>query len=144
MVRESPRWNIALKALAKYGRIVVVKNLNDAINLANAYAPEHLQLMVRKPKRLLGAIKNAGSIFIGNYSPVAAGDLAVGVNHILPTGGVARRKSGLSVLDFLKLPTVQELSKDGLKRMAETIKTLAEVEGLPAHARSVEKRMERG
>jgi histidinol dehydrogenase len=142
MVKESPRWDIALRAFVKHGRIVVVKSLGEAVEFANAYAPEHLQLAVRRPRRLLGAIKNAGSIFLGEYSPVAAGDLAVGVNHILPTGGVARRRSGLSVLDFLKLPTVQELSKGGLGRLAETIRVLAEVEGLPGHAASVERRVE--
>jgi histidinol dehydrogenase len=140
MMKESPRRDIVLRALTTYGRIVVVKDMDDAVDFANAYAPEHLQLMVKRPKRLLGGIRNAGSIFVGNYSPVAAGDLAVGVNHILPTGGAARRKSGLSVFDFLKFPTVQELSKSGLKRVAETVRILAEVEGLPGHALSVKKR----
>jgi histidinol dehydrogenase len=140
MVKESPRWNVALRALLKYGRIVIVESLDQAVEFTNAYAPEHLELMVKNPRKLLGAIKNAGSIFIGNYSPVAAGDLAVGVNHILPTGGMARRRSGLSVLDFLKLPTVQELSRSGLKHVSKDVQTLAWVEGLPAHAKSVEER----
>lgn len=140
IVEENPRRQIALRALEKYGRIVVVRDLGEAVEFANAYAPEHLELMVRQARGLLKRVKNAGSIFVGPYSPVAAGDLAVGPNHILPTGGAANRRSGLSVLDFLKLPTVQELSKQGLKRVAKVVEQLAEVEGLPGHARSVKER----
>jgi len=141
MVKENPRWEVILKSLVKYGRIVVVKNLSEAVDFANAYAPEHLELMVKRPKAVLKGIKNAGSIFLGCYSPVAAGDFAVGPNHILPTGGAARWRSGLSVLDFIKIPTVQELSKEGLEHVAEVVKALADVEMLPGHARSVEERL---
>ncbi|MDI6643206.1 MAG: histidinol dehydrogenase [Candidatus Hodarchaeaceae archaeon] len=144
MLKESPRWQIAIKALTKYGRIVVVRNLGEAIEFANAYAPEHLELMVKQPRRVLKRIKNAGSIFVGDFTPVAAGDLAVGPNHILPTGGAAKRRSGLSVLDFVRLPTVQELSKQGLERVAEIAERLAEVEGLPGHARSIKERLKEG
>ncbi len=140
MVRENPRRGVMRKALENYGRIVVVRDLNEAIEFANAYAPEHLELMVKQARRMLKRVKNAGSIFVGAYSPVAAGDLAVGPNHILPTGGTASRRSGLSVLDFVKLPTVQELSKQGLKRVAGIVERLAEVEGLPGHARSIKER----
>lgn len=144
MAEESPRREVVLKSLAKNGRIVVVQDLDEAIEFANAYAPEHLELMVKGPRRALKRIKNAGSIFLGSFSPVAAGDLAVGPNHILPTGGAAKRRSGLSVLDFVKQPTVQELSKDGLKRVAKIAERLAEVEGLPGHARSIKERLEEG
>ena len=144
MIKENPRWQIALKAFAKYGRIVVVESVDEAIEFANAYAPEHLELMVRQPRRVLKRIKNAGSIFVGDFSPVAAGDLAVGPNHILPTGGAAKRCSGLSVLDFVRLPTVQELSRQGLERVAEVAERLAEVEGLPGHARSIKERLKEG
>lgn len=144
MVKENPRWEVALKSLTRYSRIVVVRDLGEAIEFANAYAPEHLELMVKQPRRALKKIKNAGSIFLGSFSPVAAGDFAVGPNHILPTGGAARRCSGLSVLDFVRLPTVQELSKGGLKRVAEVAEWLAEVEGLPGHARSVKERLKEG
>ena len=140
MVGENLRRQVMTKALEKYGRIVVVRDLDEAIEFANAYAPEHLELMVKQAKRLLKRVKNAGSIFVGAYSPVAAGDLAVGPNHILPTGGAASRRSGLSVLDFVKLPTVQELSKQGLERVAGIVERLAEVEGLPGHARSIKER----
>ncbi len=142
MVKENARWQITLRALTKYGKIVVFKTMGEAVDFANAYAPEHLEIMAKEPRKLLESIENAGSIFLGEYSPVAAGDLGVGVNHILPTGGAARRTSGLSVLDFVKLPTIQEISKSGLKEMAKTIQTLAEVEGLPAHSQSVKKRTE--
>ncbi len=144
MIKENPRWQIALRAFVKHGRIVVVGSADEAIEFANAYAPEHLELMVKQPRRVLRQIKNAGSIFVGGFSPVSAGDLAVGPNHILPTGGAARRRSGLSVLDFIKLPTVQELSKRGLERVAEIAEQLAEVEGLPGHARSIKERLKGG
>ncbi len=144
IVKSSARWNISVRALARYGRIIIVKTLDEAVELANAYAPEHLQLMVKRPRKLLRLIKNAGSIFVGHYTPVAAGDLGVGVNHILPTGGIAKRQSGLSVLHFLKLPTVQELTKEGLESIAEVVEQLANVEGLPGHALSVRIRLQEG
>jgi histidinol dehydrogenase len=145
MLEENPRKQIARRALKKYGRIIIVRDLDEAVEFANAYAPEHLVLMVKRARGLLKLVKNAGSIFLGSYSPVAAGDLAVGPNHILPTGGAASRRSGLSVLDFVKLPTVQELSKLGLKRVAEVVERLAEAEGLPGHSKSVKERLgERG
>jgi histidinol dehydrogenase len=140
MVRENPRKRIVLRALEKYGWIVVTRDLIEAIEFANAYAPEHLELMVKGARKLLKLVRNAGSIFVGPYSPVAAGDFAVGPNHILPTGGAASRCSGLSVLDFVKLPTVQELSKQGLRRLAGVVERLAVVEGLPGHAKSIRER----
>jgi histidinol dehydrogenase len=140
MVKENSRRGVMRKALENYGRIIVVRDLNEAIEFANAYAPEHLELMAKQARRLLKLVKNAGSIFVGAYSPVAAGDLAVGPNHILPTGGAASRRSGLSVLDFVKLPTLQELSKQGLEHVAGIVERLAEVEGLPGHARSIKER----
>jgi histidinol dehydrogenase len=140
MAKENPRKEVVLKALEKYGRIVVARDLAEAVEFANDYAPEHLELMVKGARGLLKRVRNAGSIFVGPYSPVAAGDFAVGPNHILPTGGAASRRSGLSVLDFVRLPTVQELSKQGLKRLAGVVERLAEVEGLPGHARSIKER----
>lgn len=144
MLQKSPRRRIALRALEKYGRAVVARDFDEAIEFTNAYAPEHLELMVKRPNRVLNKIKNAGAIFLGSYSPVAAGDFAVGPNHILPTGGAARRCSGLSVLDFIRLPTVQKLTKRGLKRVAAVAERLAEIEGLPGHARSIEERLKEG
>lgn len=141
MLEENPRVAIARRALSKYGRVIVTANLEQAIGFANDYAPEHLELMVKRPKRALKRVRNAGAIFIGPYSPVAAGDFAVGPNHILPTGGVARRRSGLSVLDFVRLPTLQALTERGLKRIAATAERLAKAEGLPGHAQSIKKRL---
>jgi len=143
MVRDSPRKEILFKSLSGYGRAIVARDLDEALEFVNDYAPEHLQLMVERPKRVLKLVKNAGAIFVGPYAPVAAGDLAVGPSHILPTGGAARRRSGLSVLDFVRLPSVQELTKQGLKRVAIVAERLAEVEGLPEHARSIRRRFRR-
>jgi histidinol dehydrogenase len=140
MLKGSPREEIMLKSLNKYGRAIVAKDLNEAIEFVNDYAPEHLQIMVQRPNKLLKLVNNAGAIFVGPYSPVSAGDLAVGPNHILPTGGSARRRSGLSVLDFVKLPTVQALTKQGLRRVASVAEKLAEAEGLPGHAQSIRRR----
>lgn len=141
MLRENPRGKIARRALSKYGRVIVAANLGQAIEFANDYAPEHLELMIKRPKQVLKRVRNAAAIFIGPYSPVAAGDFAVGPNHILPTGGVARRRSGLSVLDFVRLPTLQALTEGGLKRVAATAERLAMAEGLPGHAQSIKERL---
>ncbi|MCS7131572.1 MAG: histidinol dehydrogenase [Hadesarchaea archaeon] len=140
-LEEAPRREIAERSLGKYGAIVLARNLTEAVEFVNAYAPEHLQLVVERPQRVLKQVSNAGAIFIGPYSPVAAGDFAVGPNHILPTGGAAKRCSGISVMDFLKLPSVQTLTKEGLRRVAGIVERLAEVEGLPNHARSVRVRL---
>jgi histidinol dehydrogenase len=142
-LEDSPRKDIALQSLEKYGRVIVARTLAEAIKFANEYAPEHLQLMVERPEQALKLVENAGAIFLGQYSPVAAGDFAVGPNHILPTGGVARWRSGLSVLDFLRLPTVQSLTESGFKRIAGVVEKMAEVEGLPGHAQSIRKRTRR-
>lgn len=141
LVKTAPRWKTVLESFTKYSRIILVRDLDEGIELVNEYAPEHLELMVEDQEKTLKKIKNAGAIFIGEYSPVAAGDFAVGPNHILPTGGRARGTSGLSVLDFLKLSTTQELTKEGLRSLAGTIKVLAEAEELQAHVRSIEVRL---
>ncbi len=141
MLKGNPRSATVRRALEKYGRAIVTADLKQALEFANDYAPEHLELMVNRPRQVLKQVKNAGAIFIGPYSPVAAGDFAVGPNHILPTGGGAEKRSGLSVLDFLRLPTFQTLTKRGLKRVADTAERLAEAEGLPGHAQSIRKRL---
>jgi histidinol dehydrogenase len=113
--------------------------LIEAVDLANQFAPEHLTLLDDASK-LLGRVQSAGSIFLGGYSPVAAGDYASGTNHILPTGGVARLRGGLSAADFVKVITTQQLSRSGLERLRPAIVTLANTEGLKAHAHSVNAR----
>ena len=141
MLERMERKEIAREALGRYGFVAVARDLKEAMGFANDYAPEHLQLVVKRPERVLKFVKNAGAVFIGPYTPVAAGDFAVGPSHILPTGGAARRRSGLSVLDFVRMPSVQKLDKRGLKVMADIVERLAEVEGFPAHARSARERL---
>ncbi len=131
---ESP----AAASLQANGAIIIVKNRGEAIELSNRFAPEHLCVPRNFP---LDKIQNAGSIFVGPFSPEAAGDYASGPNHVLPTSGMARLRGGLSVLDYLKVVTVQQLDRAGLKRITPTITTIARAEGLEAHARSVEIRM---
>jgi len=136
---SEPQSSVAKQALAWQGAIVLARNLNEAVELTNALAPEHLTLL-DDATRLLDRIQSAGSIFLGSYSAVAAGDYASGTNHILPTGGAARVRGGLSAADFVKAISVQKLSRAGLARLRRAIVTLARTEGLEAHARSVETR----
>jgi len=135
-----PRKLIAEKSLSN-SRIILVQNLEEAIEISNRYAPEHLILAVQNPNKLLKKIVNAGSVFIGNYSPESAGDYASGTNHSLPTYGYAKSYSGVSVESFMKSITFQKLSKDGLKKIAQTVITLTEVEKLQAHANAIKIRL---
>ena len=128
------------KSLAS-SRCLVVSDLETAMNVANEYAAEHLILEVTEPRRWLPQIHNAGSIFLGAWSPEPMGDYCSGTNHVLPTYGYARAYSGLSVLDFVKGVTVQELSPAGLRALGPTAVTLAELEGLDAHANAVTRRL---
>jgi histidinol dehydrogenase len=121
--------------------ILVAADLNEAFELANEYAPEHLQLVIEDPLSHLGRVKNAGSVFLGPHSPVPGGDYATGPNHVLPTGGAARAFSGLSVDTFLKKISFQHLSKEALAEIGPTIITLAKAEGLAAHAKAIEIRL---
>jgi histidinol dehydrogenase len=125
--------SIARESLSRSGVILVAESRDEALDWANTIAPEHITVQ----RRDLPFIHNAGSIFVGDYSAQAAGDYASGPNHVLPTAGVARFRGGLSVLDFVKIITVQELSRKGLQRLAPTIECLAETEGLAAHAESI-------
>ncbi|MBE0517422.1 MAG: histidinol dehydrogenase [Methanophagales archaeon] len=120
--------------------ILIGESLDECVEFANEYAPEHLELMVREPMDVLKRIKNAGSVFIGTYSPVAAGDYATGANHVLPTAGYAKLFSGLDVDHFMHRVTVQWLDKEGLERIKDTVVRLCNAEGMEKHARSIEKR----
>ncbi len=122
--------------------VFLARSESEAILFANEYATEHLVILTDDDEAVLSRIENAGSVFLGPYSPVAAGDYASGPNHVLPTGGNARRVGGLSVETFLRSTTVQRLSRDGLQDIADAVTTLARTEGLEAHAASVEKRFE--
>jgi histidinol dehydrogenase len=142
-IKKFSRRKIMEKSLEKYGAILMAENLNEAINFVNDFAPEHLEIMTRRPRGVLKRIKNAGSVFLGNFSPVAAADYLTGTNHILPTGGWAKSFSGLSVQTFLKSLTYQFLTKRALKQMGKDIATLAFAEGpYDAHTRSIEVRQE--
>jgi histidinol dehydrogenase len=135
-----PRREIIEAALAKYSAVLIADSLEAALEFANLYAPEHLQIVTRDPFALLPRIRHAGSIFLGPYAPVPVGDYASGTNHVLPTGGCARMFSGLSVDDFIKKPTFQYLSREALRTLKDTVITLAEHEGLLLHARAVAER----
>ncbi len=141
--RTLPRREIIEASVAAHGKVLVARDLVQAVEFANEYAPEHLQIITRDPFIVLAGIRHAGSIFMGPYAPVPAGDYASGTNHVLPTGRAARMFSGLSVDDFVKKPTFQYLSRKGLEGLKDTIITLAEAEGLPVHARAVKARFKR-
>jgi histidinol dehydrogenase len=123
-------------------RCIVVADLEAALSIANTYAAEHLILEVREPRRWLERIESAGSVFLGAWSPEPMGDYCSGTNHVLPTYGYARAASGLSVLDFVKRITVQELSPDGLRALGPVAVSLARMEGLDAHADAVSRRLQ--
>jgi len=129
---------VAAKSIAKNSAIVIVRSLNEAAEISNRFAPEHLSI---PDSSLLPKLRHAGSIFVGPYSPEAAGDYAAGPNHVLPTGGAARMRGGLSVNDFCKVITVQQLNRQALETIAPAVTTIARAEGLEAHARSVEVRL---
>jgi len=134
-----PTANVARLSIDANGAIVIADSLDRAVELSNTLAPEHLAL---HDSSLLGSIQNAGSVFLGPASPEAAGDYASGPNHVLPTSGAARLRGGLSSADFVKVISVQELKLDALARLTPAITTLARAEGLEAHARSVEARIQ--
>lgn len=122
-------------------RCILVPELDTALAVANEYAPEHLLLQVREPRHWLPQVRNAGAVFLGAWSPEPLGDYCTGPNHVLPTYGYARSLSGLSVRDFLKTITVQEVSPAGLTALGPTAVTLAQLEGLDAHAQAVTRRL---
>ena len=132
-----PRKEIITSSLNKHSYILIAQGMEQAIDFINEYAPEHLEIMTEDPFITLKKIKNAGSIFMGPFSPIPVGDYASGTNHVLPTGQTARMFSGLSIDDFVKKTTFQYLSKDGLSLLKEVVVTLAEAEGLPLHARTI-------
>jgi histidinol dehydrogenase len=132
-----PTAAVAAQSIARNSAIVLVRSIEEALEISNRFAPEHLSI---PDARLLAGIEHAGSVFVGPYSPEAAGDYASGPNHVLPTSGAARVRGGLAVTDFVKVISVQQLSAAGLARIKPAIVTLARAEGLEAHARSVEVR----
>ena len=139
-LRSTKRQAITLKSLAKYGAIIVARGAKEMVELANAIAPEHIELIVRQPEKLAKQIRNAGAMFLGPYSAPPLGDYLAGPNHVLPTGGSARFFSPLGTYDFLKRTTIIQAEKRALRSLAPKLAQFARLEGLDDHARSVEAR----
>jgi len=135
------RADIAEESLSKFGAIIVVKNIGTAIDMANRIAPEHLELQINDALEMVGKIRNAGAIFVGNYTPEPVGDYIAGPNHVLPTAGTARFASALSVDNFIKKTSLIQYTQKAFEREAPDIIRLAEVEGLGAHAGSIKVRL---
>ncbi len=141
LLAEAPRHEIIRQALAQSGYLVV-KNIADAITTSDKIAPEHLSIQVQDPLPVLQSVRNAGSIFVGQYAPVACGDYASGTNHVLPTAGNAKLYSGLNVSHFTKTATVQIITREGIDTIGDVVERLATAEGLHAHAASARIRRE--
>ncbi|MBQ1839720.1 MAG: histidinol dehydrogenase, partial [Atopobiaceae bacterium] len=139
---DSPRADITRTSLETKGLIFVTDDLEEAVDVANAIAPEHLEVHVPEPMALIGELRNAGAIFLGDFTPTPVGDYVAGPNHTLPTSGTARFSSPLSVDDFVKRSSVVNYTYETLVSDAEAIRTIATQEGLWSHARSVELRLE--
>ncbi|WP_370225201.1 histidinol dehydrogenase [Cytobacillus sp.] len=138
---ELPRREIAAPSIENYGAIYVAENMDEAIETVNSLAPEHLEILTENPMELLGRIRHAGAIFLGRFSPEPVGDYFAGPNHVLPTNGTARFSSPLNVEDFQKKSSILLYSEKALKDNGEKIAAFARLEGLEAHARSIETRL---
>lgn len=139
-LRKLTRQSIARSAL-RHSHVILTKDIAAAIDISNRYAPEHLILQIENPRDVLDRVRNAGSVFLGSWTPESVGDYCSGTNHVLPTYGNARSYSGLGVEQFMRWMTVQELTKDGLHSLAPTVIELAGLEGLDAHAQAVRLRL---
>jgi histidinol dehydrogenase len=142
-LKQAARRDMAEKSINNNGLLIYAPSLESAIELANRIAPEHLELMVHSPREVLRSITAAGAVFLGNFSPAAAGDYIAGPSHVLPTAGTARFFSPLGVSDFIRYMSVIELSHNELSGLESAIQRLAGLEGLDAHARAIAKRMKR-
>jgi histidinol dehydrogenase len=141
MTKAAPRREIIVEALKNSG-YTIVSTIQEAIEASDVVAPEHLSIQVADPLSVVTRVKNAGAIFVGRYSAVACGDYAVGTNHVLPTAGYSKMYSGLDVAHFCKTASVEMIDKSGLEAIGDIVETIAEAEGLHAHARSVKIRRE--
>ena len=141
-LEKLPRREIAAESIKNNGKIIITESIIQAAELSDRIAPEHLELAVARPEKLLEQIKNAGSVFLGHYTPEATGDYMAGTNHTLPTGGTARFSSPLGVDDFIKKTQFIKMSKEALENYYRDIAAFAESEGLNAHAESVKARFE--
>ena len=142
LIPGTERSSIIKESISKNGFIAVCKNENEMIGLANEIAPEHMELMVKNAKTLSKKITGAGLLLIGKNTPSSASDYLLGTNHILPTNGFGRTRGGLSVLDFLKIQTVIESKKSGLRKISKSLKVLTDAEGLPNHYKAVKRRLD--
>lgn len=142
LVVTALRRDILTRSLTDHGRIVLATDLDTAVAFVNDYAPEHLSVDVEALEPTVARLHNAGSIFVGSWAPESAGDYATGANHVLPTGGLARSSGGLAIDSYGKFSQVQRITRDGLAALAETVTTLAEVEGLHAHRDALTRRFE--
>ncbi|MFX1575065.1 MAG: histidinol dehydrogenase [Promethearchaeota archaeon] len=142
-VDKSERKDIIKSALKNNSLIIEAKDLEDCVRICNLIAPEHLEIMTKNPKAIVPKIMNAGAIFIGPNTPVSLGDYSAGTNHVLPTGGNAVNYSGLNSYDFLKIIDVLECDLDGLRALSKSSSIIADFEGLPAHKKSIEKRLKK-
>ena len=140
LVTPSKRIVQAVKREIDKGYVILTKNMDEAVEVTNLLAPEHLQIMVKNPRNVLKKIRNAGAIFIGPYTPVAVGDYIAGPSHVLPTGGTARFFSGLGIDDFMKSSHIISYTKKALEEVRGSIEKLTEIEGLPKHMDSVNAR----
>jgi histidinol dehydrogenase len=130
------------ESLAKYGFVIVCNSMEEASGLVNQFAPEHLEVMTAKPEKIAHRL-TAGLILLGPFSPVALSDYGSGTDHVLPTGGFAKAFSGLSALDFTRRVSIVESSKDGLEKVKDIVRVIAEAESLPNHYKAVEARFEK-
>jgi len=142
-LKKLPKKNIALKSIKNYGLAIYSKNKNTISDVVNIIAPEHLEIDFKNYNKILKRIKNAGSIFIGKFSPEAMGDYIAGPNHVLPTSGAAKFSSGLSVGDFLKRQSVIKITKSGIERLGPSVINLAKHEKLEGHANSIKIRLKK-
>ncbi len=142
-LKQLKRKDIARKSLTKFGAIIKTKNIRDAISIANEIAPEHLEIMTTNPENDLKSVKNAGAVFLGKWTPEPLGDYSAGPNHTLPTGGTARFSSPLGVYDFIKRTSLLKFEKNGFMRLADIVESIADAEGLEAHANTLRIRRKR-
>jgi len=141
-MNELPRKDIIEQSM-QHSRIVILKDNDEAIDFTNAYAPEHLIIETKDYHALAERVANAGSVFLGHYTPESAGDYASGTNHTLPTNGYARMYSGVNLDSFVKKITFQEISEEGLRNIGQTIEIMTKAESLHAHGDAVRLRMSR-
>ncbi len=141
-LRLLKRVDIASKSLDNYGALILSKDIHSAFDYSNLVAPEHLEIMIFDPMSMLHLVKNAGAVFVGEWTPEPLGDYSAGPNHVLPTGGTARFFSPLGVYDFIKRSSLLHFSKEGFFDIAESVKHIADIEGLEAHGNSIRVRLD--